>query len=137
MKEKLGDKVEKFQKNIGQPFKNFYLKEICGQVTVYTTEGVRSASVSFVSFFSGLLLVAELVKYFTASLRQYPMISRLDFLQFNLFIPSLFNLSQRAKNPHCLLNCRSGFMQEIFAKKWNIKLIRSNNTEQFTKNEDG
>lgn len=125
MKKRLGDKAEKFSKNIGQKFSNFYVKEVCGQITAETSEGTKTPSVSFVSFFSGLVLTSELVKFHSSDLKEIPMLNSLDFLQFNLFIPTLYHIVRRPKNPNCLINCSSTNIQEVFAEKWNLKLIKN------------
>lgn len=124
MVEKLGEQAKKFQNNIGQKFSEFYIKEVCGQITTNTNEGMKSPSVSFVSFFSGLVLVSELIKYYNSQFTNIPMKNNLDFLQFNLFIPTLYHMVRRPKNKQCMFNCFSTDIQEIFAEKWNLSLIK-------------
>lgn len=119
MRKKMGEKAEKFLEHIGKPFRDVYTQEMCGAIQVETSAGVKSASVSFVSFFAGLALVAELIKYTTSSLHSYPMITSEDFLQFNLFIPSLLSPIRRVKEPKCILNCDDGDIHGIFIRKWN------------------
>lgn len=118
VRKKLGEKAERLCDQIGRPFSEVYAREICGTIQVEVAKEIKNASVSFVSFFSGLSLAAELIKYATPPLHSYPMISNADFLQFNLFIPSLLEPIRRLKDPNCTLNCHDEDIRNVFLKKW-------------------
>lgn len=127
MKEKLGSKADKFQKFIGMPFEEVYKKEVCGKIQVKTKEGVKTSSVSFVSFFSGLSLAAELIKFFSKEF-PFPMKTTKDFLRLNLFLPETMMIARRVKNPNCSFNCSSTIIKSIYSKKWNIMSITDSET---------
>lgn len=118
MKDKLGVNVRKFEKLIGRPFEDVYKKEVCGTINLKTTNGEKSPSIPFVSFFSGLALTAEIIKYSKKELHQFPMISMPDFLQINLFSPLSYNIAKRIKNPNCILKCSKNNIQKIYSEKW-------------------
>lgn len=120
MKDKLGVNVKKFEKFIGKPFEDVYKKEVCGTINLKTTSGEKSPSVPFVSFFSGLALTVEIIKYSMKELHQFPMISTPDFLQINMFSPSSYNIAERVKNPNCVLGCSKSNVQKVYSEKWGM-----------------
>jgi molybdopterin/thiamine biosynthesis adenylyltransferase len=120
MKEKFGTQVDKFQKFVGLAFEDVYKKEVCGKMEIKTKDGTRTSSVSFVSFFSGLSLAAELIKFHSDALRQYPMNTKEAFLRINLLLPETIIFAHRPKDPNCSLNCSSDTIKNIYSKKWNI-----------------
>lgn len=120
MKEKFGAKADRFQKFVGLPFDEVYKKEVCGKMEIKTKDGTKTSSVSFVSFFSGLSLVAELIKFYSDDLRKYPMNTKEDFLRINLLLPSTIIFARRPKDPSCSLNCSSDAIKNIYSKKWGI-----------------
>lgn len=120
LKEKLGDKGEDFRKHIGRPFEEVFQKEICGKIKIQTEDGQKDASVSFVSFFAGLGIISEFVKYL-CKIQDIPMINDKDFYRINMFKPShLRGPFQYVKNPECIFSCSDIDFQQIFAKKWGI-----------------
>ena len=118
---KLGNSAAQFQNSIGKPFETVYQKEICGMVSVETNNGKKSASVPFVSFFSGLCAASELIKYHSKSFDRLPMRNELDFLQVSLFALGNLNLAHRPKNPRCSMECSDESLQGIFSKKWSLQ----------------
>lgn len=122
MKDKLSDQTDKFENLIGMPFEDVYRKEVCGTINLSTKLGKKEASIPFVSFFSGLMLLSELIKYHTSELHQFPMINVPDFLQINLFSPMSYNLSRRVKNSNCLLDCSNNIIQKIYSEKWGLNI---------------
>lgn len=121
LKKKLGNDASKFQNSIGKPFEDVYNKEVCGTINVSTSQGTRNASIPFVSFFSGLILLSELIKNSIPKLQQFPMMIKPDFLQLNMFSPQSYNFSRRIKNPNCPLGCSEKKVQEIYSRKWEIE----------------
>jgi len=121
LKKKLGNEASKFQNSIGKPFEDVYNKEVCGTINVSINQGTRNASIPFVSFFSGLMLLSELIKNSIPKLQQFPMVIKPDFLQLNLFSPQSYNHSRRIKNPNCSLGCSEKKVQEIYSRKWEIE----------------
>ncbi|NDF35985.1 MAG: hypothetical protein EB154_09120 [Nitrosopumilaceae archaeon] len=120
MKEKFGAQADKFQKFVGLSFDDVYKKEVCGKMEIKTKDGTKSSSVSFVSFFSGLSLAAELIKFSSDTLQQYPMNTRKDFLRLNLLFPETIIFERRPKDPNCSLNCSLDAIKNVYSKKWNI-----------------
>ena len=120
MKEKFGAQADKFHKFVGLPFDDVYKKEVCGKMEIKTKDGTKSSSVSFVSFFSGLSLAAELIKFNSDTLHQYPMNTKEDFLRLNLLLPETIIFARRPKDPNCSLNCSSDAIKNVYSKKWNI-----------------
>lgn len=120
MKDKLEGNAEKFKKFIGRPFEDVYKKEVCGAINLKTKDGEKNASVPFVSFFSGLALTAEIIKYSKKELHQFPMISTPDFLQISLFSPLSYNIAERVKNPSCILGCSKNNVQKVYSEKWRV-----------------
>lgn len=120
MKEKFGSQADKFQKFVGLSFEDVYKKEVCGKMEIKTKDGIKTSSVSFVSFFSGLSLAAELIKSHSETLRQYPMNTKEDFLRINLLLPERIISAHRPKDSNCSLNCSSDTIKNIYSKKWNI-----------------
>ena len=118
MYKKLQDAAIPFRDMIGKPFEGVYKKEICGTISVETNDGKKTPSVPFVSFFSGLCVAAELIKYHSKSFEELPMMNRLDFLQMNLFTPNCLLRARRVKNPRCTLGCSDKPLQKHFSKKW-------------------
>lgn len=120
MKDKLGENSVKFEKFIGRSFEDVYKKEVCGTINLKTKDGKQNASIPFVSFFSGLALTAEVIKYSKKELHQFPMFTTPDFLQINLFSPLSYNIAERIKNPNCLLGCSTKDIQRIYSEKWGL-----------------
>ena len=118
MYKKLQNTAIPFRDMIGKPFEDVYKKEICGTISVETNDGKKTPSVPFVSFFSGLCVAAELIKYHSKSFKELPMMNRLDFLQMNLFTPNCLLHARRVKNPKCTLGCSDKLLQKHFLKKW-------------------
>lgn len=119
MKEKFGVQANRFQKFVGIPFDEVYKKEVCGKMEIKTKDGLKTPSISFVSFFSGLSLAAELIKFHSDALGKYPMKIKEDFLRINLLLPETIIFARRPKDPDCSLNCSSDTIRNIYSKKWN------------------
>lgn len=118
---KLGSKANQFKIHIGKPFKKVYAKEICGEMEIQTDQGEQHASVSFVSFFAGLGVLSELIKYNSVQ-KNISLTFGKDFFRINMFKPDHIGPPHRyQKNPNCLLNCSSKSAQKIFAKLWEIQ----------------
>ena len=120
MKDKLGVNAVKFEKFIGRLFEDVYKKEVCGTINLKTKDGKKNASIPFVSFFSGLALTAEVIKYSKKELHQFPMISTPDFLQISLFSPLSYNIAERVKNQSCVLGCSEIAVKKVYSEKWGI-----------------
>ena len=115
---KFSNTVTQFQNLIGKPFEDVYQKEICGLFPVQTDDGIETPSVPFVSFFAGLCVASELIKYHSKIFKKVPMMNDLDYLQISLFIPEHLNLAHRQKNSSCSLNCSDVSRQKLFREKW-------------------
>jgi molybdopterin/thiamine biosynthesis adenylyltransferase len=113
-----GKEITRLKDSIGLPFEQVYAQEICGKMDFQLKDKEISSSVSFVSFFSGLVLLTELIKYQDKTLQNYPMMSKNNFLQFNLFLFDNYNLANRVKDSHCSLNCNDKDVRNIFSRKW-------------------
>ena len=107
-----------FEIGLEKPFNDVYQKEICGTLGVETSDGNKTSSVPFVSFFAGLCVASELIKYHSKSFEEFPLMNYLDFLQVSLFSPKHLNLAHRPKNPSCSINCSDESLQECFSEKW-------------------
>ncbi len=117
---KLGSKANQFKIHVGKSFKEVYAKEICGKIKIQTDQGEKHASISFVSFFAGLGIISELIKYNSIQ-KNIPLTSNEDFFRINMFKPDHIGLPHRyQKNPDCILNCSSKSTQDIFAKLWKL-----------------
>ena len=102
---------------VGRPFSKVYA-EICG--TLPPVSGGPAPTVPFVSFFSGLALLAELVKASCPELREFPMVRRPDFMQIDLFSPAGYNLARRVKNSRCAMRCSDAGVRSAYARKWGL-----------------
>ena len=115
---KLGIQANKFKQHIGKSFKEVYTKEICGEINVRTEEGVKHPTVSFVSFFAGLAILSELIKY-CSDMNNTPLLTKKDFFRINMFKPVHIGPPHRyQKNSKCMLNCSAKSIHEIFEKLW-------------------
>ncbi len=117
MQKKHGKRIELFRNFIGEPFRDVYTQNVCGQLKIKTDKGTKAATVSFVSFLSGLVLISEIIKHFSTSLINFPMNNHLDFLRFNLFLPDRSHIVKRIKNPDCPF-CAKTTIQNYFCEKW-------------------
>ena len=118
MCKKLRDGSVQFQDLIGKPFKDVYQKEICGMLNIKTNDGNKTPSVPFVSFFAGLCVASELIKYHSKSFEELPMMNHLDFLRINLLSPEYLNLVHRLKKSSCSMGCSDESLQKYFSEKW-------------------
>ena len=120
MKKNFGNNADKFEQFIGIPFDQVYKKEVCGKMEIKTKEGKKSPSIPFVSFFSGLMLASELIKYSSTDLHKFPMITKPDFLEMSLFSPHSYNPSRRTKNPNCKIECSEDRVKKVYSEKWGV-----------------
>ena len=114
---RLGLNLTGLEGMVGQPFSKVYA-EICG--TLPPSSDGPAPTVPFVSFFSGLVLLAELVKASCPELREFPMVRRPDFMQIDLFSPTSYNLAHRVKNPRCAMRCSDADVRGAYARKWDL-----------------
>ena len=118
MRGKRGLPLAGLEDMVGQPFSDVYAG-LCG--TLPPPAGSPPApTVPFVSFFSGLALLAELIKMSCPELRAFPMVRKPDFLQIDLFSPVSYNLARRAKNPNCAMRCSDASVRRAYAEKWGL-----------------
>ena len=103
--------------DLGRTLEDIYSREICGTVRA-DAGGARQPTAPFVSFFSGLALLAELVKESDPALGAFPMKSGPDFVEISLFSPQDYRRGRRAKNPRCGMRCADPAVREIFERKW-------------------
>ena len=112
-------RAENYEKYVGKQFDEVFQKEICSKLNIVTNNKQKTASVSFVSFFAGLGIISEFIKY-SCKINNVPLMIDRNFYQINMFKPGhIPSPTHRKKNPRCTF-CSDTDIKQRFSEKWSI-----------------